>query len=230
MATRIPEGTSIWVAVEAVDATCAGIASDPETSSLAATWIGLRDRGDAQAKARSDADRALSRARLRLGVFDAKWDATVAAFGRAVVDASGGRRDQSPYVRLFNKATPSAVQTFGIEREIGMARGWLVELGRDPNELLAKTWTPKLKAVTDELEMAFNQRNDCLRALEPLQTAVVLFIEDVNRELNLLEGDLRKLFPTAPERVASFLAATRHRRTPAQEEPVPATTSAPATS
>jgi hypothetical protein len=222
MATRIPEGSSIRIVVEAVDATCAAVSSDPETAALESTWVALRDRADGQAKARSDADRALSRARARLGVCDARWDATVAAFGRAVVDVSGGRRDQAPYVRFFGKAAPSAVQTFGIQREIESARGWLVELGRNPNELLAQTWTPKLKAVTDELEMVFNQRNDCLRAIEPLQTAVLLLIEDVNRELNLLEGDLKKIFPTAPDRVASFLAATRHSRASSNEEPAPA--------
>jgi len=31
----------------------------------------------------------------------------------------------------------------------------------------------------------------------------------VNRELDRLEGDLKKLFPGKPNRVASYLAATR---------------------
>jgi hypothetical protein len=84
-------------------------------------------------------------------VLDAKWDATVAAFGRAVVDVSGGRRDQPPYTRFFGKTTPSAAQKFGIEREIETARGWLVELARNPSEPLAQTWTPKMKEATDAL-------------------------------------------------------------------------------
>jgi hypothetical protein len=94
------------------------------------------------------------------------------------------------------------VQTFGIQREIDSARAWLVELARNPKEPLAQTWTPKLKAVTDELEMCHNQRNDCLRAIEPLQTAVLLLADDVNRELNRLEGDLKKIFAGTPERVS----------------------------
>jgi hypothetical protein len=212
--------------VEAVDGTHAAISSDPETAALAQTWVGLLGQADAQAKARSDADRALTRARSRLSVCDAKWDATVAAFGRAVVDSSGGRRDQPSYTRFFGKTTPSAAQTFGVQREIESGRSWLVELGRNASEPLAQTWTPKLKAATDELEMAHNQRNDCLRALEPLQTAVLLLIDDVNRELNRLEGDLKKIFPSAPDRVASYLSSTRPSRTSPSDEPVPTPTPA----
>lgn len=77
---------------------------------------------------------------------------------------------------------------------------------------MSQPWTPKLKAATDALEMACNQRNDAVKALGPHQTTVMLFIEDVNRELDLLEGDLKKLFPREPGRVASYLAATKPRR------------------
>lgn len=227
MATRIQEGTSIKVVVEAVDGTHAAISSDPETAALAATWLALRDRADGQAKARSDADRALVRARVRLAVMDAKWDTMVAGFGRAVVDASGGHRDQPPYTRFFGKVTPSAVQSFGIEREVENARAWLVELARDPSELLAQTWTSKLAAATDALETANQQRNECLHAIEPLQTAVLLLTEDVNRELNRLEGDLKKLFPTDSARVASFLSATRSVRHSAGTTPAPSPAPAP---
>jgi hypothetical protein len=222
MATRIPESGSIRAVVEMVDATHAAILSDPETVALAPTWLALLDNADKQAKARSDAERALARARAQLAVIDAKWDTAVAGFGRAVVDVSGGRRDQAPYTRFFGKVTPSAVQTFGIQREIDSARGWLVELAREPNELLAQTWIPRLKAATDELEMAHNRRNDCLRVIEPLQTAVVLLIENVNLELNRLEGDLKKVFASFPDRVSSFLAASRPSRSANHEDPAPA--------
>jgi hypothetical protein len=43
----------------------------------------MRDKADARAKARLDADRAAERARIRIGLCDAKWDAAVAALGRA---------------------------------------------------------------------------------------------------------------------------------------------------
>lgn len=159
---------------------------------------------------------------------DATWDACVAAFGRAVVDASVGRRDQAPYTRFFGKATPSAVQKFGIGRELETARAWLVELSRNPGEALAQTWTPKLKQATDALEAAVNQRNDTVNALGPIRTSVVLLIDDVNHELDRLEGELLKLFPGQPNRVASFLAATRTGRPSSSEEPAPVPPPAPA--
>lgn len=222
MATRIPEGASIKVVVDAVDATHAAVSSGPETAPLAGTWLALRDKADALAKSRSDADRELARARIQLAVLDAKWDTTVAAFGRAVVDVAGGRRDQPDYLRFFAKASPSVVQDFGIQREIDSARSWLVELARDASQPLSQTWTPKLKAATDELEMGFNRRRDCQRAVEPLQTAVLLLIDDVNHELNRLEGDLKKLFPVDGDRVASYLSATRANRATPADEPAPA--------
>jgi hypothetical protein len=158
-----------------------------------------------------------------LTVLDAKWDTTVAGFGRAVVDFAGGRRDLPAYQRFFGKASPSVVQDFGIQREIDSARAWLVELARDPSKPLSQTWTPKLKAATDELEMAYNRRRDCQRAIEPLQTSVLLLIDDVNHELNRLEGDLKKLFPVDTARVASYLSATRvNRPSPDELEPAPA--------
>lgn len=228
MATHIPDGVSIKVVVEAVDATCAALESDPETRTLATTWAGLRDKSDELAKKRSDCDRAVSRARARLTVCDAKWDASVAAFGRAVVDASGGRRDQPPYTRFFAKTTPSASQTYGIGREIDLARQWLAELGRSANDPLAQAWIPRLSEATGALEAAFGQRNETVSALGPQQTSVVLLIDDVNRELDRLEGDLKKLFPGQPERVSSYLAATRQSRTAAAEVAAPATAPAPA--
>ncbi len=221
MATRIPDGVSIRVVVDVVDSTCAALESDPETMALAAIWAPIRDKADGLAKERLDTARAATRARARLAVCDAKWDAAVAAFGRAVVDASAGRRDQPPYTRFFGKATPSATQKFGIEREIEAARAWLVELSRNSSEPLAQAWAPKLKEVTDALETAFKQRNDTVTGLGPIQTSAVLLIDDLNRELVRLEGELKKLFPSEPERVASYLAATRHSRPSNSEDPPP---------
>jgi len=228
MATHIPDNVSIRVVVDAVDATCAALESDPETSALAKTWAGLRDKADGLAKTRCERDRGALRARARLAVCDSKWDATVAAFGRAVVDVSGGRRDQPPYTRFFGKTTPSAAQAFGIAREIETARAWLVEPARNPAEPLAQTWTPRLKEATDALEMAFNQRNDTVKAIGPELTSVVLFIDEVNRELDRLEGDLKKLFAGAPDRAASYLAATRNNRQSSAVDPTPATGPTPA--
>ena len=84
-----------------------------------------------------------------------------------------------------------------------------------------------MKTATDELEMAFNQRNETVKALAPQQTSDVLLIDDVNRELDRLEGDLMKLFPGQPDRVASYLAATR-RSSSTTDDPAPAPAPAPA--
>jgi hypothetical protein len=169
-------------------------------------------------------DRDALRARSALHVLDTRWDATVAAFGRAVVDASGGRRDQPTYTRFFAKTTPSAAQDLGIPKEIELAQSWLVELARAPSEALAQTWTPRLKGATDALETGFNQRNDAVSALVPQQTSVALLINQVNLALDRLEGDLKKLFPGEPQRVASYLAATKgnNRGSTKPDPPVPA--------
>jgi hypothetical protein len=221
MSTKIKESSSIELVVDVVDATGAAVESDPATRALASTWVALRDRADGLAEQGRKLAREALRARSRLLVQDSQWDAAVASFGRAVLDASGGRRDQPTYLRFFAKTTPSAAQDFGIAREIELGRSWLAELARDPNELLGQTWTLKLKEATDALEMACNQRNDTVKALGPQRTSVVLFIDDVNRELDRLEGDLKKLFPGENDRVASYLAATRRSSTE-PEPPAPA--------
>jgi uncharacterized protein (DUF697 family) len=45
-----------------------------------------------------------------------------------------------------------------------------------------------MKGATDGLEMAFNQRNDTVKALGPLQTSVVLLIDDVTGFQALFEA------------------------------------------
>lgn len=228
MSTKMKENASIETAVNVVDSISAALESDPAASSLAPAWVAMRNKADGLAENGRKIDRDALRARSRLTVQDSQWDTTVAAFGRAVVDASGGRRDQAPYTRFFAKTTPSAVQDFGIGREIELGRSWLAELSRNPSEALAQIWTPKLKDATDALEMAFNQRNDTVKALGPQRTSVVLFIDDVNRELDRLEGDLKKLFPGNPDRVASYLAATRNSRPAAEPDQPPEPAPVPA--
>jgi hypothetical protein len=229
MGTHVRENASIETVVDIVDATCAAVESDPATKSLAQTWAAMRDSADKLAENGRKLNREVLRARSRLNVQDSLWDATVAAFGRAVVDTSGGRRDQPPYTRFFSKATPSSAQDFGIQREIETARTWLAELARNPSEPLAQTWTPRLTEATDALEASFNQRNETVSMLAQQQTSVVLLIDDVNREIDRLEGDLKKLFPGAPDRVASYLAATRPSRRGTTDQPDPAPAPSPAT-
>lgn len=209
MATHLRENATISFAAD----TCASIAgaldSDPQTKPLAPVWDSLTTKADNLVSARRTIERTLARARSRLAVLDALWDPEVAAFGRDMVDQSGGNREAAPYTRFFKTATPSAAQDFGIDREVQQGRDWIAELNRDPNDPIAVKWSPRLKHVTDNLADGSTARRNALQALGLQATAEELFIEDVNRELDIVEGELLKLFPGQPKRIAAFLEATR---------------------
>lgn len=70
-------------------------------------------------------------------------------------------------------------------------------------------WTPRWVADTDALETAAGARDAAVLAEAPLDAEQRLYIDDINLELDRLEGDLKKLFPGQPKRVAAFLAPTR---------------------
>ena len=228
MATHLRENMSIGVVADTLDALCAALAADTETTSLLPTWTALTSQADTLALQRQQIERVQRRARAALDVRDRLWDNTVAAFGRAAHDAAGGRRDQAPYTRFFGKVTPSVVQSYGIQREIDTAHAWITELGRKPDEPLAKTFAPQLTQVTDTLQAAMTARDEAVKATGPIQTTVVLFIDDVNRELDRLEGQLKQLFPGDPARVAAYLVVTRPQRSapvaPSETEPQPMVT------
>ena len=80
---------------------------------------------------------------------------------------------------------------------------------RHPAEPLATKWIPRLELVTTALAGGSAARRNALQASAMQDTAEELFIADVNRELDVLEGELLKLFPGQPKRVAAFLEATR---------------------
>lgn len=189
-----------------------GLVSDEITAHLAPVWEMMAAKGDALAAERRKRERTLGRARARLAVADSRWDPEVAAFGRDIVDRTDGRRDKPPYTRFFKDVAPSEAQAFGIDREVKQGHAWLDELARNPDEPLAIQWTPRLGAVTGTLEACAQARVDGLRALALQDTAEELYVEDINLELDRLEGDLKKLFPGQPKRVAAFLEPTRPRR------------------
>ncbi|MBK9260676.1 MAG: hypothetical protein IPM54_12745 [Polyangiaceae bacterium] len=211
MATHIRDTTIIENATDICAAIAGGLESDPETKHLAPLWDGLTAKGDALVSARRVAERTLGRARVRLDVLDAKWDPEVGAFGRDVVDQSGGKRDQAPYTRFFKNVSPSAAQDFGVDREVAQGNAWLAELARDPNEPLAQKWTPRLAAATEALATGSTNRRKALETLALQDTAEELFIADVNIEIDVLEGELLKLFPGQLKRVAAFLSPTKPR-------------------
>ena len=209
MATHLRDNATIQFAADICASISGALDSDPTTKHLASLWESLTAKGDALLQSRRSAERTLARARAKLAVFDALWDPEVAAFGRDVVDQSGGKRDQAPYTRFFKNVSPSAAQDFGIDREVQQGQEWLAELSRDPNEALSVKWTPRLKLVNDNLANASTGRRNALQTIALQGTAEELFIDDVNRELDILEGDLLKLFPGQPKRVGAFLEVTR---------------------
>ncbi|MDC3961793.1 hypothetical protein [Polyangium jinanense] len=212
MATHLRPNTSAQPAADICAAIADGLASDEATKHLAPLWESLTAKGDALAAEGRKQERALGRARARLAVADAQWDPEVASFGRDVVDKTGGRRDVPPYTRFFKDVSPSAAQAFGIDREVKQGREWLDELGRNPDEPLALKWSPRLGTVTDKLDDTAKERANGLRALALQGTSEELYVEDINLELDRLEGDLKKLFPGQPKRVAAFLEPTRPKR------------------
>jgi hypothetical protein len=86
--------------VDTVDAISAGLESDPLTTALAPTWTAITAKADSLSDAGKRLNREARRSRARLSVCDSAWDTTMAGFGRAAVDASGGHRDQAPYTRF----------------------------------------------------------------------------------------------------------------------------------
>jgi hypothetical protein len=212
MATHVREDTSIQAAADITASIAGALDADFEAKHLAPSWDALTAKGDGLVAARRAAERTLARARAKLAVRDALWDPEVAAFGRDMVDQSGGNREQPPYTRFFKTVTPSAAQEFGIDREVQQGKDWIAELARDPNEALAQKWTPRLKAVTENLATASANRRNALQAVALQGTAEELFIADLNREIDILEGELLKLFPGQPKRIAAFLESTKPRR------------------
>lgn len=219
MATHLREATSIETIADVCDAVGAALESDPATCHLAPVWSGLTARADDLVLEKRKLERSLRRTRARLVVADARWDSEVAAFGRAVVDASSGSRTVPPYTRFFNKTAPSVSQTFGYEREIGLGHQWMTELNREPSEPLATTFIPRLENATGTLKKALEERTASVRAYEPHKTSVVLLLDAVNRELDITEGELLKLFPGERARVASYLLASRPTRSVVEAKP-----------
>ena len=103
------------------------------------------------------------------------------------------------------------VTKYGTDREVGFARVLLAKLAERLAVVgdIAATWHPKLLASTDALEGASDERKNAVVAMGPLLTAQYLYVEDVNLELDRVEGQLQQIFPGDAKRVASYLVATR---------------------
>ena len=212
MATHLRRDTHIHTTADICASIAGGLDSDPAARHLAPAWETHSTKVDTYATDRRRLERKLARARARLDVMDAQWDPEAAAFGRDLFDQSGGKRDQAPYTRFFKDSTPSDVQAFGIDREVQQGKAWIAELARNPQEPLAIKWIPRLTLATENLASASTSRHQALQAVALQDTTEELAIDDINRELDSLEGDLLKLCPGQPKRVAAFLEPTKPRR------------------
>jgi hypothetical protein len=222
MATHLRANTGIDTAVEIVDAIAAGLEGDEATRSLAAVWVALIARGDGISADLKAKRRLARRARVRVAVADASWDRAVRAFSRAVLDAVDNKRDSATYLRFFRGATASQIQNYGVDREVEEGRHMALELETMAGSL--QSHRAPIAAATDALAAAASARKDAVRAVGPLLTAQFLYVEDVNLEIDRLEGALQGLFPGEPARVSAFLSALRREESPPPSpvEPPPA--------
>jgi hypothetical protein len=209
MATHLRDNTTVYNLADICDSITGALETDPKTAALATTWAVFTSRADKLGENQKALTRKLSRVRSRLEVQDAIWDPEMAAFGRAVVDASHGKRDIPPYTRFFKDTPPSEAQKLVPGREVEFANACLTELNRNPQEALAVSWAHRLKVVTDALSLVVVARTGADKEQHTENTSLHLLIGEVNLALDVLEGDLQKIFPGDAKRVASYLSSTK---------------------
>lgn len=221
MAAHLREDMAAQTAADICADIAAGLEADPDTKDLAPLWDALAAKGDSLAAGRRKLERTLGKARASVTVLDAIWDAEAGAFARDVLNESDGRRDGAPNTRFFAGTPASEAQTFGIDREVKEARAWIRELGRNPSEALAQKWTPRLSTATDKLEAAGKSRTSALDPLAMHGTTETLYVEEINVEIDKLEGTLKQRFPRQPKRVAAYLEPTRPKRSRKRDDEEP---------
>ena len=218
MAQHLRKSTSAENAAHICFEISAGLDADPQTQDLAPLWDALCTKGDALHAKGVLLLRALLKSRAHVTVCDSLWDAEVSAFARAVLDASNGKFDQIPNTRFFAKVKSSLAQQFGIDREVAQGHAWIAELAREPSEPLALQWSSRLGDVTGKLESASAQRKDALGAVAMHGVSEILLVEEINLEIDRLEGELKKRFPRQPKRVAAYLAPLTTKRAPEPDD------------
>ncbi|MFO0685439.1 MAG: hypothetical protein U0234_25495 [Sandaracinus sp.] len=210
MAPHLRSNTAIDSAVDVVDSIAAALEADPATAELAPLWLSLVGRGDAISADLRAKRRLARRARTRVAVADAAWDPVVKSFARGVLDIAQGRRDAPFYQRFFRSVAASEIVHYGPDREVMVGDAIVRELsGESPRSSLADTWIPRLTPRTEQLRQAAQARRDAVAAIGPLLTAQFLYVEDVNLEIDRLEGALQQIFPGDPARVAAYFAGAR---------------------
>lgn len=196
-------------AADICDAIAAGLDASDATRALAPVWVALVLRGDDIAAQGRNFRRATGRARAREKVADAGWDRNNLGFSRFVLDASNGKRDVPPYATYYPTSSPSKINEFGVDREVEIGRGILGILASDAGAAHRETWAPRWSANTEALAAATRTKKDAVLAQATFSANETLYIEEINRELDRLEGELLRLFPGDRDSVEAFLAPTR---------------------
>lgn len=218
MATHLSYGISAGDAADMADEIAGALEADEATTHLASVWNAMVARGDKIAARKKSLRRATGRARARLSVIDARWDETDSAFSRATLDAASGNRKKPPHSTFYDAASASTVNSFGVRREIEFGRRVVDVLTATPALGLGADWAERWARDTDALEGAVNARDAALRAESTIDVEAQQYIDDFNKELDALEGELLKIFSGQSHRVASFLTATRRTRRRARDE------------
>jgi hypothetical protein len=196
-------------AADICDAIAAGLDANSASRALAVAWTALVLRGDEIADQGRDHRRATGRARAREKVADAGWDRNNSSFSRSMLDASNGKRDVAPYATYYPTTAPSKINEFGVDREVEIGRGILGILASEAGAAQRETWTPRWSDNTEGLATAARNKKDAVRAQATFSANETLYIDEINRELDRLEGDLLRLFPGDRDTVDAFLAPTR---------------------
>jgi len=208
MATHFRD-TSARDAADTCDAIAAALDASETTRPLAATWVANSERGDAIDAEGRIRRRATGRARAREKVADAAWDKNNSAFSRAMLDASNGKRDAGPYATFYAGVAPSAINAYGVDREVEIGRGVVSILASDAGATHRDAWASRWSANNEALAAATRTKKDAVLTQATFSANEELYIEDLNRELDRLEGDLLRLFPGDRDSVDAFLAPTR---------------------
>lgn len=179
------------------------------TRVFATAWTALFLRGDEFAAQGRYHRRATGRARAREKVADVNWDRNNLGFSRFTLDASNGRRDAAPYTTFYPVAAPSKINEYGIDREVEIGRGIVSILASDAGAPFRAAWESRWAANNEALASAARTKKDAILAQATFSANETLYIEEINRELDRLEGDLLRLFAGERDSVDAFLAPTR---------------------
>lgn len=196
-------------AADICDAVAAGLEASETTRAFATVWTVLALRGDEIATQGRNHRRATGRARAREKVADFNWDRNNLGFSRSVLDASNGRRDTAPYTTFYPVAAPSKINEYGIDREVEIGRGIVSILASDAGAPFRDAWESRWAANNEALASAARTKKDAILAQATFSANETLYIEEINRELDRLEGDLLRAFAGERDSVDAFLAPTR---------------------